>query len=722
MNSGNLRVLGLFLCQHRRRKVMKKYIAICEKSSIMENLAEALPEKLVKKGRNYYSEHYQIHALSGHIFELFSMEEYPEYPSKKKGWDLDALPFFPKDFVFRYKLMKKTTGGASAKKIFDDIVKGIQWADAVIHVGDSDDEGQVLVDNVLHYAKCTKPVYRLIQDSNTVDEFKEALQKMKPNNSPEYKAMALEGRFRAFYDWLYGINASRYASLKFGTTGKDCFHVGRVITAIVFEIFKRDYEIQNFVPQPYFQNVSKEGLTLTSKTTFKTEEEASKDADQYNRAGAKVIAMNRRKTVIQAPKLFSQNTLQGWMGKYYKMSPSDTLKTVQSLYENGYASYPRTESEYLKSEEKNKIKKIIQSLQGSGVDLAFKDSNKIFNDKKVIAHSALVPTGKIPDMNKLNQKEQIVYKEIVDRFHEVFFSEECMVHRTTLDIQCLNEKFRIQGDIYISKGWKQVKNLRTNDREIPDFQKGDNIPINFQPEKKMTTPPKHYTTDTLVKFMDNPFAKDEEIEDEDTMYANIRKGATIGKTSTRAEIINKAQKSGYISLKKDIYRIEQKGIFYINSLFKLGIDLSKESTVKMGVLQREVGTGQISIKKALQLIYEDVNHMFEKRDQNFLPVICRCPICRGRVLESVSGFQCENNDLIMMKDHPYFAAVKKKVDRNMVAELFTQGSVDLLNCKSKKGSSFNVKVMLEEAEDGSIATNHGYVRITTEFLKEGINR
>ena len=317
MNSGNLRVLGLFLCQNRRRKVMKKYIAICEKSSIMENLAEALPEKLVKRGRNYYGEHYQIHALSGHIFELFNMEDYPEYSSKKKGWDLDALPFFPK--TFRYKLMQKTTGGTSAKKIFDDIVKGIEWADAVIHVGDSDDEGQVLVDNVLHYAKCTKPVYRLIQDSNTVDEFKEALQKMKPNNSPEYKAMALEGRFRAFYDWLYGINASRYASLKFGTTGKDCFHVGRVITAIVFEIFKRDYEIQNFVPQPYFQNVSKEGLTLTSKTTFKTEEEASKVADQYNRAGAKVIAMNRRKTVIQAPKLFSQNTLQGWMGKYYKI-------------------------------------------------------------------------------------------------------------------------------------------------------------------------------------------------------------------------------------------------------------------------------------------------------------------------------------------------------------------------------------------------------------------
>ena len=112
MNSGNLRVLGLFLCQNRRRKVMKKYIAICEKSSIMENLAVALPEKLVKRGRNYYGEHYQIHALSGHIFELFNMEDYPEYPSKKKGWDLDALPFFPK--TFRYKLMQKTTGGASA--------------------------------------------------------------------------------------------------------------------------------------------------------------------------------------------------------------------------------------------------------------------------------------------------------------------------------------------------------------------------------------------------------------------------------------------------------------------------------------------------------------------------------------------------------------------------------------------------------------------------------
>lgn len=695
---------------------MKKYIAICEKSSLAENLAKALPEKLVKRGRNYYSEHYQIHALSGHIFELFNIEDYPEYSSNKKGWDLDALPFFPKDFVFRYKLIGKTRGGADAKKIFDDIVKGIAWADEVIHVGDSDDEGQVLVDNVLHYAKCKKPVNRLIQDSNTVEEFKEALTKMKPNNSPEYKAMALEGRFRAFYDWLYGINASRYASLKFGMTGKDCFHVGRVITAIVFEIFKRDYEIQNFVPKPFYKIVSKEGLTLTSKTEFQSEDEAKKLAEQYNQAGAKVIAVNRRKAVIQAPKLFSQNTLQGWMGKYYKMSPSDTLKTVQSLYEHGYASYPRTESEYLKEEEKNKVKRIIQTFRGHGVDVKLKDGPKIFNDKKVIAHSALLPTSTIPNLDKLSQKERIVYQEIVDRFHEVFFPEECMVHRTTVDIQCMDEKFKIQGDIYISKGWKQVKNLRTNDREIPDYKKGDVVPINFNPERRMTTPPKHYTTESLVTFMDNPFAKDNDVKDEDAMYSNIRKGATIGKTSTRAEIINKAQQSGYISLKKDIYRIEQKGIFYINSLFKLGIDLSKESTVKMGVLQKEVGTGQISIKKALQIIYDDVNKMFEKRDQNFLPVICKCPICHGNVLESASMFRCEHNDLIMMKDHAYFKAVKKRVDRNTVAKLFMQGSVDLLNCTSKKGKNFNVRVFLERTDSGEVVTNHGYVKIGTEFI------
>lgn len=685
-----------------------KYTVICEKPSVSEVLAKTINESFQKKENIYYSENYQIHSLSGHIFELYDMEDYDEYPSKSKYWDLSALPFFPKNFEFKYKLMKKTGRGRNTQKIFENIKSSLQWADAVIHVGDNDAEGQVLVDNVLHYAKCQKPVFRLIQESNTVEEMQEALRKLEPNNSPKFQSMALEGYVRAWYDWLYGLNASRYASLKFGAGGKDVFHVGRVITSIVTEIYKRDYEIYCFVPTPYYQNFNTKMINLTSKETFQNEKDAVKRAQEYNQAGAFVTKRSTKKTEIYPGKLFSQNTIQGYMGRFYKVTPGETLKAIQSLYDSGHMSYPRTESEYLKTEEVPKIKEIIKVVSGEGFPVAFKDGKRIFNDHKVVAHSALVPTTNIPDLSKLSELERNVYLEIFYRFVEVFFDTPCLVNRTTLEIKCLDEEFVIKGDIYLQKGWKGFRNEGVKDRELPNLHVGDQIPVNFETKSKMTVPPKHYTTETFLRFLDNPFA-DEQGDDEDTIYTNIRRGATIGKTSTRAAIIDKAKESGYISLIKDTYKIEQKGIKYIQSLNRLGIDLRKDNTVKMGVLQNEVATGVIPLKDAMEEMKRDVEKMFVNRNQNFMNVIARCPMCGGNVYEGESKFRCENNDLLFLKNNPYFMSVGKQVTAEDVSQLLMNGTVNLINCKSKKGKLFNVRLIFK-------GTKNTYVQFDTEFI------
>lgn len=681
-----------------------RYTVICEKPSVSAVLAQTINESFQKRDNVYCSANYQIHSLSGHIFELFDMEDYENYPSKSKYWDLNALPFFPKDFIFQYKLMKKTGRGGNPKKIFDNIKASLQWADAVIHVGDNDAEGQTLVDNVLFYANCQKPIFRLIQESNTIEEMQIALQRLESNDEPKYRSLAMEGYIRAWYDWLYGINASRYASLKFGST----FHVGRVITAIVMEIYKRDYGIHSFVPEPYYQNINTIGIALTSKETYKDEEDAIQRAQEYNTAGAFVTKRSVKKTEINPGKLFSQNTIQGYMGRFYKITPGETLKAIQSLYDQGYMSYPRTESEYLKTEEMNKVKSIIRIVSELGFSVQFKNNKRIFNDKKVVAHSALIPTRKVPDVNKLSEIEKNVYLEIFYRFVEVFYDTPCLVNRTTLEIKCIDEIFTVKGDIYIHSGWKGFRNTSTKDRELPNLNIGDKIPVKFETEKKMTVPPKHYTTDTFLKFLDNPFSNEQD-EDEDVIYANIRRGATIGKTSTRAAIIDKAKEAGYISLKKDIYRIDQKGVNYIQSLHKLGIDLRKENTVKMGVMQTEVATGKIPLAKAMEEIKADVEQMFAKRDQIFMNVIARCPACGGNVYEEGSRFHCENNDLIFLKNNAYFKAVKKEVTAQCVSQLLMNGSTILLNCISKKGKTFNVKLIFR-------GTKNGFVQFDTEFI------
>jgi DNA topoisomerase IA len=231
-------------------------------------------------------------------------------------------------------------------------------------------------------------------------------------DAANYDNLAGEGFARTYIDWLYGVNLTRYATLKCGSL----MRVGRVIVPIVRAIYERDMAIKNFVPGKYCVIASKEKtngevVELVGKTKFKPEEyfKAEQLCAAYNAADAVVTSVKRKKDTIMPGKLYSLSKLQSTLAKKYKMPMKDSLEIVQRLYEQGYLTYPRTNSEYMATAEKDKVKKILGGIAKLGYPVTFKDSKKIFDDSKIESHSAITPTYKIPEKGRLSEAENQVY-------------------------------------------------------------------------------------------------------------------------------------------------------------------------------------------------------------------------------------------------------------------------------------------------------------------------
>lgn len=684
------------------------YLIIAEKPSLARNIAAGIGE--MKKYNGYLEGNgYIITWAFGHLFSLCDIEDYTG-PTSSGRWSMENLPCFPEKFRFQLKKNADKTVDTGVQRQFNIIKSLCSRADveAIVNAGDADREGEIIirlcVSNALDEPK---PFYRLWLPDQTPQTVAKALGEMKPED--QYDLLAAEGFARTYIDWLYGVNLTRYATLRTGTL----LRVGRVIVPIVKAIYDRDMTIRNFKPDIYYAAASREEtdghpVELVSKQKFDKNEKLSAErlCEKYNACGAVVKDVKSKKDTVKPGKLFSLSKLQNVLGKKYKMSMEQSLKIVQKLYEDGYLTYPRTNSEYLATAEKDKIKTIIHNICEIGYPVEFKDKKTIFDDSKIESHSALTPTYKFPPKGKLTEDEAKVYKTVLRRFVAVFCSKECVVRKTEITVGVGDyEDFVLKGMVVLEPGWMEYDDSGKKSKELPALKKGDKVNIDFRLEEKETSPPKHYTIETLNNYLKNPFreekaaAADSENEDDAEEYRAIFEGLELGTEATRTGIIDNAIKSGYIELKKDVYRILPGGEFLIESISYMNISMDKYRTSTLSKALKSVYRGDMSVDDSVKLARDEIAEVFTADDENdygfFGDVVGKCPLCgcevkKGRYSYGCSGYKAGCKFRINL------VIAKRVISKKNAALLLEKGRTELIDgFISKNGSEFSAYLKLE---------------------------
>ena len=695
-------------------------LIIAEKPSLARNIVAGIGEKMNKKDGYFIGESYIVSWAFGHLFSLVDIETYS--PSSDGRWTLENLPCFPEKFRFELRRTDDRKGVDSGIKKQFNIISTLcnrPDVDTIVNAGDADREGEIIVrlcvENALKVPKTQK---RLWLPDQTPETVRRALSEMKDES--EYDNLAGEGFARTYIDWLYGVNLTRYATIK---TGK-LLRVGRVIAPIVRAIYDRDMEIRNFTPEKYYviqssEKTNNEKIELTSKQKFTKDEllKAESSAELYNNTGAVVTSVESKKDNIFPGKLYSLSTLQNVLGEKYKMSMTDSLKVIQKLYEDGYLTYPRTNSEYLATAERDKMRTIISNVSKLGYPVRFKDSKHIFDDSKIEAHSALTPTYKIPKKENLSPDEAKVYSTVFRRFVAVFCAEDCIAEKSEIKIKVGElEEFSLKGTVILEPGWTKYDDYAKRDKILPRLTVGDAVNIKFAPTEKQTTPPKHYTITTLNNYLKNPFKDDKakakeleengEVDDADD-YRAIFEGLELGTEATRSGIIDNAKKSGYIELKKDVYRILPGGEYFIESLGRLNISMDKYKTSELGKALKSVYRGEMTVEASVKLAEAEISEVFTQGGTaapivrgvdtgKYGDIVGRCPVCGRDVVRGKFSYGCMGfNEGCRFRVG--INICQRDIPISEVKRLVETGSTELIHgFISKNGRQFDSRLVVKD--------------------------
>ncbi len=541
-----------------------KTLVIAEKPS----MARAIQVALGNKDMLYTS-------AFGHLYGLKDVVKYKGL-GKEDIYHLGTYPFVPDQWDV--EPIKKDGIKARIKEIKELLAK----CDRVVHAGDADREGELIVRVILQELKNKKPVYRLWLNDLEPSTIKKAYQNMKPIKETDdlYKS----GLIRWYTDWLYGINYTQLLYLTSDTWAQ----VGRVMTAFVQAICERRKEIDEFVPEEYFK--VKNGV-FTSTKEFGVGKKA--DAEKWAKALSdtrpyQLVSSKKEERVVKRPKLFSMSTLQNEMNRVYKWNASKTLAETQKLYTGGWVTYPRTDTEYMQPAEKGFAQDVCDMLNKEcGKNLfEVKDNDYIFDAKRASAHSAITPTRKPYKVD-----DNPLYNTIVERFKEHFYKIDTIVEA---DKQVWKagklEQWEIVNERVIQEGYKKPQ-LRSFDK--------DQIQNAFEVEACMTEPPKLYTVSTFNNMCKNPFKNDDE-------YEAIAKGIELGTEATRAGIIDKIIKLGYITFSKNAYDITDKGKRYVKLVADYNVPINIESTAKLQGIVKGVETGKVKYEEAYNHLVKSI--------------------------------------------------------------------------------------------------------------------
>lgn len=690
---------------------MSKRLIIAEKPSLGRAIANALNVKKFtgEKSNGYYeNENYIITWCFGHLFKLKDIGDYDGL--NNISWEDIYLPFLPNPFELKYNPGRNEEEGEGIKKQIEIIKELVAKDDIneIVHCGDADREGQVIVNEILEYIGNNKKVTRLWLPEQTEDTIQKQIMNCKENST--YEDLYNEGLTRIYMDWFLGINLTIFLSVK----AKTKLNVGRVIIPIIKYIYDREQAIKNFKVEKYFQlesKTEKENIKIPlilRKERFNSKEEAEKVANELNNNKAKVISIEKKEIKKYPGKLFSLGKVQSELSKNHKMNFDHSLKIIQKLYEEGYITYPRTNTEYLAEEEKDRIKNLIDLINQKGYKLEFKDSKKIFDTSKIESHSALTPTLKLPE--KLSKEEEIVYQVIFNRFVSNFLAEEAILSETTLTIKVDNKEFKLKGTEIITPGFYTYEPKKF-DNQLPNLSENEEFEVKFLAVERETEPPKKVTESELGNYLEHPFRKelkekntedeenDEEIIEDAEDYKSILEGIEIGTVATRTGIISNAKTYGYITQENSNYSITSKGEKLIQLLDELKINLYKERTIEFSKDLKKVFHNMKTIDDVLGNTWNVLNEIIEngkdiKPSVEFIESLGKCPKCGGKVFERAKTYSCENEDFILWKESKHYKE-KFSINQEEAKKFLANETVQCtLISEDKKSRKANLKIKL----------------------------
>ena len=605
-------------------------LCIAEKPSVAKDIAHILGAGTRKDGY-YEGNGYWVSWTFGH---LCTLKEPNDYDAFWKRWSLESLPMIPTKFGIKLKNNK------GVKKQFQTIEKLVQKCDEVINCGDAGQEGELIQRWVLSLAKSTKPLSRLWISSLTEEAIKEGFQNLKKGS--DYDKLYAAGMSRAVGDWMLGMNATRLFTLKFGGKGQ-VLSVGRVQTPTLAMIVDRHHEIESFVSETYFElkTVYRDVLFSCTKGKIKTKEKGEELALSIQNSEFIVDSYEQKEGKELPPKLFDLTSIQVECNKKFGLSAENTLNTVQKLYEKKLVTYPRVDTSYLSDDIYPKVKGILDKMTpykqfiDKIIGKKIRKSKKVFDNKKVTDHHAIIPTGQYP--NGLSLQEKKVYDMISRRFISVFFPD-CKVSNTTVVGLVDKLKFKATGKQILDPGWRELYPSKDSKEEdaMPSFEKGEQGVHKPELQEKHTAPPKFYTEASLLRAMETA---GKQVDDDD--LRELMKENGIGRPSTRANIIETLFRRKYIERQKKRIVATPTGIDLIG---KINSDILKSAELT-GLWEKklrdiEKGTLDTATFKAElnQMVTELVSDVKLNKQKSVPPT---CPKCKkGLIATGKSAWGC----------------------------------------------------------------------------------
>nr|WP_298994878.1 type IA DNA topoisomerase [uncultured Polaribacter sp.] len=672
-------------------------VCIAEKPSVAREIANILGAKTKRDGF-YEGNGYAVTYTFGHLCTLLEPKDYKPH---WKSWDLNNLPMLPERFD------TKVNGDAGIKKQFNIVKSLFEKAEVIINCGDAGQEGELIQRWVINQCNYKGEVKRLWISSLTEEAIKEGFQNLE--SSKKYDNLYYAGYSRAIGDWLLGLNATRLYTVKFGGY-KQVLSIGRVQTPTLAMLVNRYKEIRDFKPQPYWelQTTYRDTLFNYEDGRFLKKEDGQILADKVAQSEFEIVSVTKKKGKEYAPKLFDLTGLQVYCNNKFGFSADDTLKIVQKLYEMKVVTYPRVDTTFLPNDLYPKVHGILSKLTNYNkltqplLGKKIKKTKRVFDDKKVTDHHAIIPTG---IQGNLQYNQQQVYDIITKRFIAVFYPDSDVSNTSVMGIAA-EVPFKTTGKEIINKGWRvvfeteesKIKKELNQQLTLPSFIKGEKGSHEPSFLEKETKPPRNFTEASLLRAMETAGKQVDDDEMRELMKEN-----GIGRPSTRASIIETLFRRKYIERKKKLVVPTQTGIDLIN-IIDNELLKSAELTGRWEKRLKEIERGEFNagtfinnMKKMVdELVYEVRSNSSKKRISSNISVISStvensiksktkkstksktvtgktCPKCKtGKLLKGSSAYGCseyKNNCSFKIP----FKIYDKKVSENQIIRLLNKG-------------------------------------------------